>query len=59
MSTTMWLAIGSIFIGFLLFGGAFASFSYNKSPKLVWTLFGLSLIFTTIIPVTMALSIAI
>ncbi|MDO4928194.1 MAG: hypothetical protein Q3976_03930 [Corynebacterium sp.] len=59
MSSVMWIAMGSIFIGFILFGSAFATFSYGKSQKLVWTLFGLSLIFMTLIPVIMALSVAI
>lgn len=59
MSAAMWIAMLSIGIGFVLFGSAFASFSYGKSQRLVWTLFGLSLIFTTVIPVFMALTIAI
>lgn len=55
MSTTVLLiTMASVFLGFLFFGGAFASFMYQKSNKLIWTLFAIALVLITIIPVTIA-----
>lgn len=55
MSTTVLLiTMVSVFFGFLCFGGAFASYMYKKSNKLVWTLFTLALVLITIIPVIIA-----
>lgn len=50
MLTTM----GSVFLGFLCFGGAFASFMYKKSPKLTWGLFSAAVVLVTVIPVVLA-----
>ncbi|MCX2163672.1 hypothetical protein [Corynebacterium auriscanis] len=58
MSSTMWVTIGSVLIGFLFFGASFASFSMNKPRKLVWTLFAIAIVFMTIVPTTTAIFIA-
>lgn len=58
MDTTMYVAIGSILLGFILFGGAYTSFYYGKSRKLVWTLFATAIVFMTLIPVSLAVFIA-
>lgn len=58
MDTTMYVAMGSILVGFLLFGGAYTSFYYGKSRKLVWTLFALAIVFMTLIPVSLAIFVA-
>lgn len=44
----------SVCIGFLLFGGSFASFMLEKDRRLVWTLFSIAILFITVIPVTLA-----
>lgn len=54
----MYVAMGSILVGFLLFGGAYTSFYYGKSRKLVWTLFALAIVFMTLIPVSLAIFVA-
>lgn len=46
--------MASVFIGFLFFGGAFASFMYKKSNAQIWTLFSIAIVLITIIPVTIA-----
>lgn len=48
------VTMASVLIGFLFFGGSFASFSYGKSKKVVWTLFAIAIVFITIVPVTVA-----
>lgn len=55
MSLTMVLTMGSVFLGFLLFGAAFAAFMYKKPQRLVWTLFVIAALFITVIPVTLAI----
>ncbi|CAB0669063.1 hypothetical protein CIP107563_02205 [Corynebacterium diphtheriae] len=40
LSPVMMMTIGSVFLGFFLFTGAFASYSYKKPQALTWTLFG-------------------
>jgi hypothetical protein len=54
VSGLMLLTIGSVFLGFLFFGGAFASYMYKKPPKLVWSLFVVSILLITVIPVVIA-----
>ncbi|KAB1502774.1 hypothetical protein F7230_07115 [Corynebacterium sp. 320] len=58
MNATMILTMASVLIGFLFFGAAFATFSYKKPPKLVWSLFVVAIFFVTIIPVTLAIFVA-
>ena len=53
-SGAMIVTMSSVFIGFLCFGGSFASFVYKKSPWLVWTLFCMAVFFITVIPVIIA-----
>lgn len=59
MSTGVWLTIGSVGVGFLLFCAAFLSYTYRCSPKLTWGLFGGAVVLITVIPVSLALSVAI
>lgn len=56
--TVMWITMGSVFLGFLLFSAAFLSYSYGKSQKLTWTLFGIAVVFITVIPVGLAVGVA-
>ncbi|MDO4684917.1 MAG: hypothetical protein Q4A92_00060 [Corynebacterium sp.] len=53
-NTAMWVTIASVFIGFLCFGGSFASFMYKKRPVQIWGLFITAVFFITVIPVTIA-----
>lgn len=50
----MIVTIASVFLGFLCFGGSFASFMYKKRPVQIWGLFISAIIFITVIPVTIA-----
>ncbi|WP_096459187.1 hypothetical protein [Corynebacterium suranareeae] len=55
MSTTVLLVtMASVFLGFLFFGGAFASFMYKKSNRQIWTLFSVAIVLITVIPVIIA-----
>ncbi|AZA12379.1 hypothetical protein [Corynebacterium gerontici] len=54
----MWFTIASVFFGFLLFSAAFLSYSYGRSQKLTWTLFGIAVVFITIIPVGLAVGVS-
>lgn len=58
MDATMYVAIGSILIGFIFFGSAFATFSYGKSRTLVGVLFSIAIVFMTLIPVSLAVFVA-
>lgn len=51
MTPEVTTTIVSVFIGFFLFTCSFAAYMYKKSPKVVWTLFGLAIVCMTIIPV--------
>lgn len=51
-NTSLFITMASVLLGFLFFGGSFASFSYGKPKKLVWTLFGIAIFFITVVPVT-------
>ncbi|MBI8999871.1 hypothetical protein M0E87_03395 [Corynebacterium sp. CCM 9185] len=53
-NTAVIITMASVFIGFLLFGGSYASFSYRRSPKLTWTLFTFAIFFITVIPTVIA-----
>ncbi len=53
-NTVLLITMASVFIGFLFFGGAFASFMYKKSNAQIWTLFSIAIVLITIIPVTIA-----
>ncbi|ALC07024.1 putative membrane protein [Corynebacterium deserti GIMN1.010] len=53
-STILFITMASVFIGFLFFGGAFASFMYKKSNVQIWTLFTIAIVLITVIPVTIA-----
>ncbi len=48
------VTMASVFIGFLLFGASYYSFSYKKPQKVTWTLFCLAVVFLTIVPTTVA-----
>ncbi|MBP3088222.1 hypothetical protein EML15_03540 [Corynebacterium sp. sy017] len=50
--------IASVFIGFLCFGSSFACFMYKKSQVLVWSLFGVAVVFIALIPVCLAVFVA-
>lgn len=54
MSSAMLLTMGSVFLGFLFFGGAFASYMYQKPAKLTWSLFAVAIVLITFIPVIIA-----
>ncbi|AHI04130.1 hypothetical protein [Corynebacterium falsenii] len=54
-NTALIVTMVSVFIGFLLFGGSFASFMYKKSKQQIWGLFILAVVFLTIIPTTTAI----
>ncbi|MFP7365463.1 hypothetical protein SFC07_06775 [Corynebacterium callunae] len=55
MSTTVLLVtMASVFLGFLFFGGSFASFMYKKSNVQIWSLFCIAIVLITIIPVIIA-----
>ncbi|QFQ03402.1 hypothetical protein CUROG_10350 [Corynebacterium urogenitale] len=58
MSLTMILTMASVLLGFMFFGGSFAAFSYHKPKSLVWTLFGIAIVFITIVPVSLAIFVA-
>ena len=49
------VTMASVFIGFCLFGGSFASFMYRKPKGQIWGLFALAVVFITIIPTTVAI----
>lgn len=53
-TTVLIITMASVFLGFLFFGGAFASFMYKKSQALIWTLFAIAIVLITIVPVTIA-----
>lgn len=53
-STVLLVTMASVFLGFLFFGGAFASFMYKKSNRLIWTLFSVAIVLITVIPVIIA-----
>ncbi|MCK2200736.1 hypothetical protein [Corynebacterium callunae] len=53
-NTVLLITMTSVFIGFLFFGGAFASFMYKKSNVQIWTLFSVAIVLITIIPVIIA-----
>ncbi|MBB3115925.1 hypothetical protein [Corynebacterium bovis] len=48
------VTMSSVFVGFLLFGAAFATFSYRRSPKVVWSLFAAAIVCMTVVPTTVA-----
>ena len=52
-ATTM-AGVISIGIGFFLFMGSFLSYYYRKPAKLTWGLFGVAIVFLTVIPVFLA-----
>lgn len=54
MDTATLVTILCVFVGFLLFGGAFAGFMYKKPPVLIGALLVAALILVTIIPVGVA-----
>ena len=51
---SMIVTISSVFLGFLCFGGSFASFMYKKRSVQIWGLFIAAIILITVIPVTIA-----
>ncbi|AHW65625.1 hypothetical protein [Corynebacterium glyciniphilum] len=53
-STELLITMGSVFIGFLLFGGSFASFMAKRRPAVIWSLFGAAIVFITVVPVIVA-----
>ena len=54
LDTPLIITMASVFVGFLCFGGAFASFMYGKPRRLVWGLFAVAVVCITLIPVTIA-----
>ena len=54
MDSTTIATMGSVFMGFLCFGGSFASYMYHKPAKLPWGLFAIAVVLITVIPVTLA-----
>lgn len=54
MTTTMLLTMGSVFLGFLCTGAAFAAFMYKKSKVMVLILLIIALVLVTVVPVVMA-----
>lgn len=46
--------MASVLIGFLLFGGSFASFMAKRRPAVIWGLFAAAIVFITVIPVVVA-----
>ncbi|ARU46968.1 hypothetical protein [Corynebacterium silvaticum] len=60
MSTAIMIAtMSSVFLGFAFFTGAFASYSYGKPGKLTWSLFAIAVLLITVIPVVLAISVAV
>lgn len=55
----MLLVMGSVFLGFLFFGGSYAAFMYKKSKALVWSLFTIAILLITLIPVILAVIVSI
>ncbi|MGO1990939.1 MAG: hypothetical protein ACTH2Y_03820 [Corynebacterium sp.] len=53
-SIELLVTMASVFIGFLLFGGSFASFMAKKPPRQIWGLFIVAILFITVIPVVVA-----
>jgi hypothetical protein len=53
-SVELLITMGSVLIGFLLFGGSFASFMAKKPPLQIWSLFGAAIVFITLVPVIVA-----
>lgn len=53
-NTAMIITMASVFLGFLCFGGSFASFMYKKRPAQIWGLFVAAIVLITVIPVTIA-----
>lgn len=53
-STELLVTMASVFIGFLFFGGSFASFMAKRRPAVIWGLFATAIIFITVIPVIVA-----
>ncbi len=49
------VTMASVFIGFLFFGGAFASFMYKKPNIQIWSLFAIAIVLITVVPVTIAI----
>ncbi|AZA12481.1 hypothetical protein ACFPVT_02875 [Corynebacterium choanae] len=54
VNLTTLLGIVSIGIGFFLFMGSFLCYYYEKPRQVTWTLFGVAIVFLTVIPVTLA-----
>ena len=52
--TVLIITMASVFVGFLFFGGAFASFMYKKPQRLIWTLFTIAIVLITVIPLGIA-----
>lgn len=53
-NTVLLITMASVFIGFLFFAAAFASFMYKKSNRRIWSLFTVAIVFITVVPVTIA-----
>lgn len=58
MSITMLLTMASVLTGFIFFGASFATFMYKKPKSVVWSLFGIAVVFLTIVPVSLAVFVA-
>lgn len=55
----MILTMASVFVGFLLFGGAFAGYMYKWPQRRVWALAIGAFVMATVVPVVIALSFAV
>ncbi|MBV7294319.1 hypothetical protein KRX51_00060 [Corynebacterium sp. TAE3-ERU12] len=54
MDMWMFVTMGCVLVGFLMFGGSFAAFMYGRSRTLVWGLALGAMVLCTIIPTTIA-----
>ncbi|MBC2682489.1 hypothetical protein [Corynebacterium anserum] len=58
MSPTIVFTMASVLTGFVFFGASFATFMYKKPKSVVWSLFGIAIVFLTVIPVSLAVFVA-
>lgn len=48
------VTMASVFIGFLLFGGAYAGYEHRRPPRVIWGLFAVAVVFITLVPLAVA-----
>jgi hypothetical protein len=54
VDTGVLVTMASVFIGFLLFGGAYASYEHKRPPRVIWGLFTAAVVFITLVPLGIA-----